>query len=158
MGLVPELEPYKDVGNLVVLFGSPGDCVNGCPYYSLDVDLTDGLCRGMDFFEAAEGKRQSGGQFRGGFLAYPPLDMLPQFVKEIRALGLCHDALIVLVLPSFKVREVANLLRKVGSVKSLFLCSAQNGKVLNRRAGNKMSLLIIQGKRSSPPIKRRKLR
>ena len=143
--LTPEIQAWKDDNNLISLFDYPGANPAQCPYYSQHVDLTDPLNRGKDFFQAAEKKRANGGTFTGGFLANPPLNLLGPFVKEVRMLKISAGSQIFLILPAFKVRETMNLLWGSGDIRIKNLCSSQNRNILNRRAGNKMSVMIITG-------------
>ena len=144
--IAPEIEKRKEEGDLVSLFAGPRNNPAGVPYYCLDRDLDDPLSRKRDAFEALEIRKKAGRAINGGVLAYPPLNLISTFNKEVRSMGLGQDCCMAYILPAAKVRETLNALWGVGEIKILQLCGARNGTVLHKKINKKLVLLLIQSR------------
>ena len=131
--LRPSIRYRRQNQDLISLFGSPKNNPLQVPYFSVDFDLDDNLCRKQEAFHAIETRLANSGRFGGGVFCFPPPLLSIELVHQIVRGGLERDTEIFILVPSSQVLTIKNLLLGVGRIEVVNFCGSRNSIFLECR-------------------------
>ena len=156
--LAPGFSNRVSEGNCVSLFAGPNNNPANIRYFSLDIDAQDPLNAGESAFEALARRKSKGQGLCGGVLAYPPVQLIDAFNKEVRMMGLEEDTEIYYILPAFKVQTTVNALTGVGKLAVYAFGGKNNKTLLHRKLTTRLSLIVITSQDKWSPSESKRLR
>ena len=156
--LAPGFGHRVAVGDCISLFAGPENNPAKIWYFSLDIDAQDPLNAGESAFQALARRKSKGQGLVGGVLAYPPVQLIDAFNKEVRIMGLENDTEIFYILPASKVQTTINALAGIGRLEVKAFGGKNNRTLLHRKLTTKLSLIIISSLGQSGPSESKRTR
>ena len=156
--LAPGFSRRVQEGGCISLFAGPENNPANIRYFSLDIDAQDPLNAGESAFEALARRKSKGQGLVGGVLAYPPIQLIDSFNKEMRAMGLEPDTEIFYILPAFKVQSTLNALIGIGQLRVFAFGGKNNKTLLHRKLTTRLSLIIISNEERTGPSESKRSR